>query len=288
MNTYNNLATFLNDTGESQRALEVIDDALALAHRRGLFTHFDWSCMTLSEVLFKLGEWDRLREVVATQLGLERVAGSQTRLGVLMFHCFVTHREGDPVRAWAMFADVLDATRALKDPQALVLSVAAGAGMALDAGESDAAKELIDEFARALGGHPIYLSLGLSWTTEPMAKLGMVDELEALLARAGRPYPWIDAELRATEARIAAAHMRHAEALELIGPLIAAADERGLKLPATTARLDAAEYALAVGNQAKADDLLDEAETGARSMGAGLYLSRIDDLRTSLHQTKEA
>ncbi len=107
----------------------------------------------------------------------------------------------------------------------------------------------------------------------------MLDELALLNRRARRSYPWIALMMQSVEADLAASAGRHSEAVELLQPLITQADQRDIRLAATTARIEAARSAVALGDTALANDLLDAAARDAEFMGAGLFLEQIDEIR---------
>jgi tetratricopeptide (TPR) repeat protein len=279
MSTYNNLATVLNDNGDSHRSREQITEAIALGEARGLTSQVDWSHLTLVESLFMLGEWDRLWTILDEREDMERIRGTQIHMALRFWRCLLLHFRGNPKQAWQMFPSILDLARDAKDPQAVVPSVAFGIGMALDAGEVASGRRLVSELVELSAEHPVFLGFHLSWAGGAVAQLGMLDELALLSRRAGRSYPWIALRMQSVDAVLSASAGRHSEAFELLEPLIIEADQRGIRVVAMAARIQAARSAVALGDTDGANELLDAAARDAGLMGAGLFLQRIDEIR---------
>jgi tetratricopeptide (TPR) repeat protein len=281
ISTYNNLATFLNDSGETVRAETLINQAITLGEQRGLVSHVDFSHMTLIEVLSQLGEWDRVLELVDERAGLERLRGTQVQNGLRIMSCPILHYRGQSQRAWEIATATMPGIRETKDPQGLVPTLLNSIYIANGVGDGKAARSLALELIEVSADHPIFLGLHLPSTAHGYVELGMIDELEILNRRAFRGIEWFATRLRRVDALLAAHAGEHDRSLELLDPLIAEADERSQVLLATFARVDAAESAMAVGDHERALSLLDAAEPAAKRMKATRFLSAIDILRAT-------
>ena len=272
--TYNNLATYHNDMGDSRQARDLILQAIELGTQRGLLRHVDWSHVTLAECLFALGEVDELEELVDRHIGVERLAGTQVEVAMIANRCAVRFLRGDATGARALHRTIIDRARATKDPQGLVPTLAHGLSIAAEAGELDTARALATELAGLVDQHPVFISLHLPWAVHSLVELGMLEELETLTRRAARSYEWPTLRLHLAEAALAEAAGRHQEALDLLDPLIDEADRRGLRPTSVVARIDAARTAGALGDTELAEALAARAVEDATRMGATLYAKR--------------
>ena len=296
MSTYNNLATFRNDTGDLERGLELIEEAISYGTQRGVTSFVDWSHLTLCEALWPTGRWARLEEITTEYTKLQRVQGTQIEAGMKSWKAVLLHFRGRSSEAWSIMTSVLDSTRATKDPQGLVPTLALGIAMALAAGEERPARALVDEFVSVSTEHPVFMTLNLRWAAKAMIELGRMDDLKKLVrlanrevssisggtssARGSESPPWIRAKLDIVEAAIAAAEDRHEEAVTLLEAAVATADDRNGQFLAAQARIAAARSMMALGLDDRAHELLDAAESTARALDAHLLLREIAALRS--------
>jgi len=281
--TYNNLATFMINTGDVQAGLEVIEDAIDYGTQRGLVGEVDWSQMTRCEALYPLGRWDELDGIVASYREDEQIKGTQTSVGLTSFDALVDFHRGDVSAAWRKWQTVIAAGYEVRDAQILMPALGLGTMIAAEAGDPATAQSLADEFANFAPDHPVFLAMFLLSASAPMIELGMADTLGRLMQSADDSSEWSQALLNGVAATLAANDQRHEEALELWTTLIEAADQRSLILTATVARIDAARSALAVGDDDRATELLAAATGSAQELRANLLLERIVRLQADGH-----
>jgi class 3 adenylate cyclase/tetratricopeptide (TPR) repeat protein len=277
--TYNNYATYLNDSGNPRASQQQIEAAITLGEQRGLTSHVDWSHLTLLESLFAQGEWDRMRSILDHYSSVERIKGTQIEVAMNWWRSMMLHCAGRSDKAWELMTEVLRSTRSIKDPQGLVPTLAHGIACAFEAGEDVTTRDLIRELAEVARDHPTFLALHLQWAAEAMAGLGMIDTLVDLNRRAARTVGWLDQKLAIVDAVIATAEGRQRDTVDLLDPLIVEADQRNEVVVATIARIEAGRAWIELEDCASADPLLDRAIEDSASMGAELFVQRVEEIR---------
>ncbi len=292
MATYNSLATYARYSGDYERGIEIIEEAIAYGSQRGMTATVDWSHLTLNESLFPTGRWDRLDQVITTFHEAERIRGTQIESGMRGWRTSVLHFRGQSAEALSELRLVLESTRSTKDPQGMMPTLALGVAITEAAGDRDAAEAIADELVSFGTEHPIFLADELPVAARSMIEIGRIDDLRRLadlaISEADRIHdpsarpedtPWVRIKLDLAVAAVAAEAGRHTEALELLEKLVEEADRRGARLWSTIARIDAARSAAALDLDDRVDELLTVAESDARAMAAGLLLREIDDIR---------
>ncbi|GMQ84956.1 MAG: hypothetical protein BMS9Abin07_0521 [Acidimicrobiia bacterium] len=268
----NNLATLTHQLRSPEDAVEMIDEGIELVEERGLPTSGEWLRFTKSEILVWTGDWE---ESVALAQGVIRAdderGGSQAGMGARSHIGFIEHYRGvdKPSIRWA---DLVDNGREVKDQQVLAPLIGIAVTMAYDAGDDAEALRLADEYDRT--AVDIYRTWFLPWVTGPMAQLGDIDRIGALLE--GSPAIGSHAKVgRArSEGHLAEARSDLDEAAERFLAAVAIADGFGRTVDATFARIDAAR----VLSDNRLEATIAAARSEAERMGAGRLLTQLDEI----------
>lgn len=279
MRTYNNVATYEIDTGAALTGLATIDEAIDYGTRRGLMLHVDWSQMTRCEALFPLGRWDEVVERVTELSAIPRLAGSQTLDGITAWATLVRFFRGEVSAAWAAWQDILEFAERVRDPQMVMPALTMGVTMALEAGDESASRSIAEKLVEFAPDHPVFISIGLLDVASSLIRLGMAEQLTLLVDRADKNHDSLRGELDGARALLADADGDHAGALALWAGVIERSDQRGLLFQATTARIEAARSASALGDLQQVETFLTSAEAGAKAMRATLLLDQIAAVR---------
>ena len=267
----NNLATLTHQLRSPQDAVAIIDEGLELVEERGLPTSTEWLRFTKSEILIWTGDWDEsvaiAKEVIRAD---DERGGSQAGMGVREHVGIVEHYQGveSPSVDWS---DLLDWAREVQDQQVLSPVVGMAVTMAYDADDKAQAVRLADEFNDTV--IDVYRTWFLPWVTGPLAQIGDVERVEALLEGS----PVIGSHAKVGKAR-AEGHLAEARgdldtAAEHFLDAAAIADEYRRPFDATLARIDAA--------RVLSDDRLAQtiatARREAERMGANRLLDQLDE-----------
>ncbi len=197
---YNNLATFTLGLGDLRRFAELSRAELEVARR---FTSRQWVRWAEAAIVigdFYTGEWDRALEgadAFAAGAGAAAyVDGSLTSLLAA-----ISTARGDQPAADAHAAAFVTWARQLGDPQIIHPELAAAARLALDAGDSARASELLGESVRALADSASYVSPETINAAIVAEALGLGAPLLKELAGVRSLLPWAEASMAVVEGR---------------------------------------------------------------------------------------
>jgi hypothetical protein len=170
------------------------------------------------------------------------------------------------------WADLIDSARDVQDQQVLAPVIGFAVTMAYDAGDEAEAVRLADEYNDT--AIDVYRTWFLPWVTGPLARIGDVDRIRALLEGAAV----IGSHAKVGRAR-AEGHLAEARgdldgAAERFREAIAVADEYRRPLDATLARIDAARV---LGDE-RFDNAVAAARGEAERMGANRLLDQLDEI----------
>ena len=170
------------------------------------------------------------------------------------------------------WGDVVDNAREVQDQQVLAPVLGIAVTMAYDGGSEDEALRLADEYEATV--IDTYRTWFLPWVTGPLAQLGDVDRVEALLQ--GSPETGSHAKVgRArSEGHLAEARGDLDAAGEQFLRAVAIAEDFGRSTDATLARIDAAR----VLTDARLAPTIAAARSEAERMGAHRLLAQLDEI----------
>ena len=156
------------------------------------------------------------------------------------------------------------------------------------AGETSKSRELAEEFKSVTEEALSWRAFFLHAFADPLVEAGHSDVLSELARKS-----WIFSEILesrndATTARLAEHDGDAAAAVSLLQRSVSIADEFGVRVDGVQFRIQLARCLRHLGRDADAAERLDEARLAAESMGAGLLVSRIDDLAQSRTEAVEA
>ena len=268
----NNLATMTHQLRSPQDAVAMIDEGIELLEERGLPTSVEWLRFTKSEILIWTGDWDEsvaiAKEVIRAD---DERGGSQAGMGVREHVGIVEHYQGveNPSVDWS---DLLDWAREVQDQQVLSPVLGMAVTMAHDAGDNAETVNLAHEYRDS--ATDVYRTWFLPWVTGPLAQLGDVDRIEALLEGS----PVIGSHAKVGKAR-AEGHLAEARgdldtAAERFLDAVAIADEYRRPFDATLARIEAAR----VVSDDRLGPIIAAARAEASRMGANRLLDEMDQI----------
>jgi tetratricopeptide (TPR) repeat protein len=160
-------------------ALDRLDDASALADRRGALSQGSWSKVSALELLFELGRWDDLLER-AEPLAHEATLDESLVVAVRMWTTIVRLRRGTAVGS---LDELLAAGHQVEELQVLAPVLAIAAEAALTAGEPARAAALAREFESVTRGKAaIYRSEWAPAIARTAIAAGAVDIARDLVA----------------------------------------------------------------------------------------------------------
>jgi hypothetical protein len=225
---------------------------------------------TKSEILIWTGDWDEsvalAEEVIRSD---DERGGSQAGGGARSHIGLIQHYQGvdNPTVDWT---DLVANAREVQDQQVLAPVIGMAVTMAYDAGDGAEAIRLADEYRDS--ATDVYRTWFLPWVTEPLAQLGDVDRIAALLEGS----PVIGSHAKVGKAR-AEGHLAEARghldtAAERFLDAVAIADEYRRPFDATLARIDAAR----VLSDDRVGPTIAAARREARRMGAARLLDQLD------------
>ncbi|HXG77618.1 MAG TPA: AAA family ATPase [Gaiellaceae bacterium] len=271
----NNLAVQAIVDGDLVRADELYAEAARIAERFGDRSSitFVWANRIWSD--FMLGRWDQ-----ALQGADEFIARCEAGFphtnewNVRYIRADILTARGETARALEDLRVGLELARDGADPDHAVAALALRAANAVHRGELEEARGYVQELVPLLGGRPIHGVLSV--ITPHAARLGVADELRAVLATLPGPHPlrWTDAVLLGLEGDLRGA----AEAFAALGsPTLEA-----------RARLLAGERLLAEGNRTGAEAELRKALAFYDSVGAPVHAARARELLASAPYSESA
>ena len=269
----NNLATLTHQLRSPQDAVAIINEGIELSNERGLPASTDWLRFTKSEILIWTGDWDEsvalAREVIEAD---DERGGSQAGMGARSHIGIIEHYQGveHPSVRWV---ELIEHAREVQDQQVLSPVLAIAVMMAYDAGNQTDAVRLADEYHAA--AIDLYRTWFLPWVTGPLARIGDVDRIEALLE--GSPVNGSHAKVGRdrAEGHLAEARGDHGAAADRFFDAVATAGQFGRPLDAALARIDAARV---LTNDDRFDDTVAAAREEAERMGADRLLAQLDEI----------
>jgi class 3 adenylate cyclase/tetratricopeptide (TPR) repeat protein len=268
----NNLATMTHQLGSPQDAVAIIDEGIELVEERGLPTSSEWLRFTKSEILIWTGDWDEsvalAEEVVRRddeRGGSQAGGGARSHIGVIQHYQGVDNPSVD-------WGDLIDNAREVQDQQVLAPVIAIAVTMAYDAGDEAEAIRLADEYNDT--AIDVYRTWFLPWVTGPLARIGDVDRIGALIEGSAVIGSHAKVGKARAEGHLAEARGDFNGAAARFLDAIAVADEYRRPLDATLARIDAAR----VLSDDRLDEVIVEARQEAERMGANRLLDELDEI----------
>ncbi|MFL5798388.1 MAG: AAA family ATPase [Actinomycetota bacterium] len=179
---YVNLADWLWEIEGPARALEEYTKGVEFAERRGLSNSATWALGQTPWALFDLGEWDRILDTTAEVIRRDGGTGQASALPV-PFRLRVLAWRGRLEEAAAEASDQLDRARHIRDPQILLPSLAAVSFVEGELGNTQAAVELVEEFADVAASTPPWWPNFMFDAIRTLVRAGRQDLAEALAGR---------------------------------------------------------------------------------------------------------
>jgi class 3 adenylate cyclase/tetratricopeptide (TPR) repeat protein len=252
---YSNLGAFVWVLGDFRRACTLIDEAVATGERLGDAYTANYSRMLQLYQLLRKGEWDAaLQSVDAFLAACEAGESHYMEADMRRIRAECRLARDDVEGAMRDLELVVPAARRAADPQALAPALATVARLYTQVGRIDEARQFARE-ALDTAQPGMAAQDTLAWFAN---ELDIAEELGERVVRAPLETKWMEA-MRAI----------------LEGDLVGAADiyfEIGDEMEEAFARLRAAEWLVAEGRRAEADEQLQKALAFWRSVGATRYV----------------
>jgi class 3 adenylate cyclase/tetratricopeptide (TPR) repeat protein len=273
----NNLATVVGELDGPTAGLRYIEDAIEMADERGYVANANWGRMTKCELLVPAGRWDEVLDLTEAVLVRDReLGGSQVSFQANFHRASVLFYRGREEEAAHLAFDTLEAAREIKDQQSLAPALAFSIVVAFDAGRTDEARRLIDEYEAATADAPAYRAATIGDIARIVVDLSGPARLEGLVTGIREIGVRGTASLALAKGHVAAANGRLEAAVSEFVRSADTAERSGAGFRAVLARIAAAEHLVETGQVDEAGPLLDAARTAAESMGATKLLAEID------------
>ncbi len=187
-----NLGSILSTVGELDRAGQIHREGVELARRLG--SRLEYSLVAECALDdFIAGDWDAAGDRAISYLEHRGAGQFMDSVAYLVLGAVATAR-GDGATAEAYAAAMIDSARENREPQSLLATLGEGARLALDSGEPERARLLLDELIAA---YPTFESFEVDVTQIggflAAAVLGRTAELGSLLDRVAYGNPWVEA-----------------------------------------------------------------------------------------------
>ncbi|HET7554779.1 MAG TPA: AAA family ATPase [Gaiellaceae bacterium] len=252
---YSSIGAVADLEGDLREANRATTEAWRLAERLGGTASIRWVRGNMIFSMLELGDWDECMAAADAFLAEAETAPHYHDCYVLATRAFIRLARDDLAGALDDQARSLARAREIRDRQVVVPAVGFSAFVLAEAGRTEEAEALLDEFV----AEPDVIGYALEDALWAADLLDRRDELAALIDED-------DVRLRARAARAF-----------LVGEFAAAGDlfdEMGTGRGAALARLRAAEVLLASGRRAEADDQLQRALAFFRAVRASRYVKR--------------
>jgi tetratricopeptide (TPR) repeat protein len=258
----NNLGEILLQAGDVAGVNELYEEAAARARRGSALVQTSWLDGQASSIAYLAGDWERCERTIASFFAVVKQTGSH----VLEFQVDITRAQlsearGDPAHAAELWDRALELARAVKDPQAVGLTLAGRARFVLGQGRRVEADALVNEVlaVRDEEGRAGYFTwlIDLGWL---LHDLGRADEFPP----AYHEGVWLDAGRAVVAGDFAGA-------ADMLGAT-------GLRVDEAYARLREAERLAEAGDTAEAAVQRDLALAFYRGVGATAYVRRAEAL----------
>jgi class 3 adenylate cyclase/tetratricopeptide (TPR) repeat protein len=262
----NNLASATAHLGDLNRAFELYAEARAEAERFGQGVALRWLAAEQVLEYYWRGLWDEARaaaeSILPTSVSNEPFL-QEVPARIVRGRIFVA--AGDVKNALEESSRALEVVRAAGEPQNLFPALAAGAALALAAGETDQASALVDELLESWRGTPPALpSFWLAELAFTLTDLSLGEELDDCRDLLTLSTPWLEASAAVTR-------RDWLTAAQLFARIGARPEE-------ATARERSAADLAAAGRSGEAEDQLRQALDFYRSAGALAYARRAEGL----------
>jgi class 3 adenylate cyclase len=258
---YNNLADMFWQFGDLRRATELLDEAVRVSETFGSVTIARFARVLQIQLLFSRGEWDEgLRQADEFIAACERGESHYLESAIRGDRASARLARGDVEGALDDVGRAIEHARRVKDPQALLGTLAQAVWVYAEAGRIEEANGVADELLSEGGSSP-YAFSGLAWVAHA---LDCVEEVREAIDGA-RP------ETIVAHAARAVLDGNWEEAADLFYEIGQLDDE-------AAARLRAAERLLREGRRAEADAHLQKALAFYRSVGASRYAREAESL----------
>ena len=255
----NNLSVLHASRGDFTRQGEMLRQAVRVGDELGAVAISAFARGSLVSNLFWTGSWDeglRLAEVYLA----ENTGALTGELSVRRNRARVRLARDDVEGALNDIGRAVEGSREMRESQLFFPALGAAAGIYLELGRHDEARELAAELIGKLRGTADWRILDFAFIAR---RLGYADQLRPFVERL-RPSPMRDANL----ALIAGDHRTAATLLE----------QGGVVFPAADARRLAADALLAAGRHAEAETELEQALAFYRPVRATRYIRRCEEL----------
>ena len=187
-----NLGSILSTVGDLDRAGQIHREGVELARRLGSRLEYPLVAECALDD-FIAGDWDAAGDRATSYLEHRGAGQFMDSVAYLVLGAVATAR-GDGATAEAHAAAMIDSARENREPQSLLATLGEGARLALDAGEPERARLLLDELIAA---YPTFESFEVDVTQVggflAAAVLGRTAELGALLDWVAYGNPWVEA-----------------------------------------------------------------------------------------------
>ncbi len=257
-----NLAVSVWVLGDLRRGRRLMDAAVAQGERLGVASMLRFSRNVRYWLLAREGYWDEALPYIDEFVAACEAGEPHYHEGGLRLRRAVIRLARDDVQgALEDLSKIVPLARSAGDPQQRVPWLAACAGLLVEAGDTQQARQLSEELFQERGTNTRLALVDLALVAE---ELGCVDELATIVESGGARTKWTDA----ADAFLRGDVIRSAELLDEIGD----AELESL------ARLRGARRLVAEGRRAEADEQLQLSLAFWHSVGATRYIRQCEAL----------
>lgn len=275
--TANNLATVLGIMEGPREALVQIDGAIRTADERGYLASADWNRMTKCELLYPAGAWDEILDLVDAVLARDQeVGGSQASVMAKGHRANVLFMRGRLEEVRRLVSEMLPAARDIKDQQLLAPTLSGAISVAFADGDVAQARQLINEYEEVTSDAPGFRSITIGEVAEPLAAMGLSEQLERLIDGAREMGMSGAVGLALARGHLASAKGDVTAAVREFTDAAHRAEAAGARLPTAVARIGAGRCLVEGGRLEEARPLLAAARADAEAMGAVRLLAEVD------------
>jgi hypothetical protein len=267
---YNNLATAAVFFRPAGQVLELINEAIDMCDERGYVAHGEFSRMTRLESLFPLGRWNDLRRDAEAILEADTARGGSRVSSVChVWLAYLAAYTGDLAAAGAHLDAGMEAVLTSGDAQAETGACMIGVVVSAVRGDTAQLAVFADRLESAATSAPQFALNCAGGAASELVEAGRADQLRRMLALARPGGPWDRARRLQAEAVLAAFDDDHDRSVEAAMQSVEIGESLEHVFDPIRSRIIAARSLVALGRDAEARPLLDQAIAGAESIGAG-------------------
>jgi tetratricopeptide (TPR) repeat protein len=266
---YNNLATSAVFFWPAGEVLALMDEAIAMCDERGYTAHGEFSRMTRIESLFPLGRWYDIRNEAEAVLESDTARGGSRVSGFCHgWLAYLAAYSGDAVVAGEHQDAATEAVGSSGDAQGEATVSMVGVVVAAVRNDAAALEAHADRLESAVTAAPQFADHCAGGAAWELVQAGRADQLRRMLSVARSAGPWDRARRLQAEAVLAAFDGEHDRAVDAAMQSIEICESLGHVFDPIRSRMIASRSLVALGRDAEAGALLDQAIADAESIGA--------------------